>query len=300
MKKLLIAALAALLMAACTTSTQHPSPDTRLAFDSLHVEIDSMAVALTLSVDYPSADTMLQHFLADYVANMMLVVEDGEGNIAKPDYNADLVDFLQRCAQQRWSELLADAEGAPTYAVVDNPDAVSNDVDAESEIPTLEELGDMGEAYLTIYNMTFRKVYEDSLYVSWQRDYDICAAGAPYVLFGTNGITVAKADATPLGHELLKDTDSDSFHQLLKEGLRQWVKNELELPADTDEDLARPLYGDSHNVNALRLPEQPPYLTDEGVALTYQSEELIASREPVVIVLPYDQVKPFLNIIVTK
>ena len=292
MRKLLFPLLAA-AFCGCSNQSGTTVAEQSEPFDSLTIQMDSMAVALTLSVDYPSTDTLLQHFLAGYVADMMLVVEDGEGNIAKPDYDDDLVDFLQRCARQRWSELLADAEGEPAGGGVDNPDA-------NSEIPSLEELGDMGEAYLTVYNMTFRKVYEDSLYISWQRDYDINAAGAAYVLFGTNGITVAKADAKPLGHELLKDTDSDSFSQLLKEGLRQWVKNELELPADTDEQISRVLYGDSHDVNALHLPEQPPYLTSDGVALTYQSQELIASHEPVVIVLPYDKVKQFLNIIVTK
>ena len=292
-KKGIITVLVAALMSACTTKQQASDDGGRLAFDSLSIAIDSMAVALTISIDYPTADEQLQHFLAEYVSDMMLVAEDGQAGIAKPDDNADLPDFLQQCARQRWSELLADAGGEPTSATA------PAGPDDDSEIPSLEELDELGEAHLTTYSMTFRKVYEDDQYVSWQRDYDICAAGAPYILLGTNGITVAKADARPLGHELLHGADSEGFRLLLKEGLRQWVRDELGLPADTDEQLSRPLYGDSHDVNSLRLPEQPPYLTPDGVALTYQDQELLAAREPVVIILPYDQLTPYLNIKLT-
>ena len=96
---------------------------------------------------------------------------------------------------------------------------------------------------------------------------------------------------------MLRDTESEGFRQLLKQSLRQWLANVVDEHADTDEQLKEYLFAPQTDPNALPLPEGRPYLTEQGVVLPYEECELTPMREPALLMLPYEQVKPYMDLI---
>lgn len=285
MRKFLVSLLA---VAACGCSSQmsKTSAEPFEPFDSLTIEVDSMAIAVTLKICASPADTLMQRCLARFVGEQLFFMTDDDDNLIKPAYKGNLRTYLKACAAQKWDELRNDAFG-------------NTAADEEGDGLTPEELAQEARKdsmWLSSYLMDFQQVYETNDYISWACHYDISVSTAAHPSFGGTGITVRKADGQPLGSEILKDTDSPVFRHLLKESLRQWLRDVLGEKADTDADLRKFLWGDDKDLNALPLPEQQPYLTEKGVALPYYENELLFCREPPTLILPMEQVKPFLTI----
>ena len=81
----------------------------------------------------------------------------------------------------------------------------------------------------------------------------------------------------------------------------QWLKDEMEEPDVNPETLRHYLSPSIRDVNALPLPQQPPYLTTWGIALCYDEGELIgALHSSVVIILPDDQAAPYIRLRCTE
>ena len=263
------------------------------AFDT-EIEIDSMGVSMTLRSDATAAEPLVQERLSGFVSRQLFCTEDGEAGIAAPSYGGNLTAFpsyggnltafLHDCVRLKWEEL-RDA-------------TFSGSGEEDSEIPSADEMMEYtaDDARLTSGLLELRKVYETDSLVSWASRCEVFVQASAHPSFRAGGITIRKGDGTAPGHHILKDTGSPSFRGLLKEGLRQWIARESEEDSVSDDMLREYLLGDDKNPDALPLPEQSPYLTEEGVALPYQENELIFCSEPVIIVLPYDKVCDFLNI----
>ena len=280
--------MVAAAMSACSTKTNSSAIISDEPFDSLTIEVDSMAVSMTLRVYGSADDSLSKSLLAQYVNETLFFMEDENGNIIRPAYEGNLRAFLQTCAQQKWEEMKNDTFGTPD----------EEEADEDSDIPTVEELAEEAirdSMSLSTYEINYTKAYETDSLVTWTSEYNFYIHATAHPSFGGTGLTFRKADGQILGHDMLKDTDSQAFRQLMKKGLRQWLKDVLEIDAATDQDLKEMLYGESFDPNALPMPEQRPFLTTEGVVLPYYENELTFSREPAMITIPYDKVKPYLK-----
>lgn len=141
---------------------------------------------------------------------------------------------------------------------------------------------------------TFSKTHETDRYVTYTASSYTFTGGA-HGLTVTWGTTFRKSDGRRLGSEILRDTGSDDFHLLLKEGLREYFAGLGEEVA-TDEALKECLMTDA-GIDYLPLPQSAPYLTEDGVAFIYQSYEIApyAAGHPTFVV-PYDKMKPYLTV----
>lgn len=155
--------LLAILMTACTTKPT-ATTDNGNAADTLKIKIDSIGVALTLTLDQLPQDTLQQRFLANFVAKQMFATEDEEAAVQLPTYKCDLLDFLNICARQRWTELEED-----TYQ------GFSNNPDPDGDGLTLDEMKQMAQEdsmSLSTYAITFCKASENDSLIIWTCDYD--------------------------------------------------------------------------------------------------------------------------------
>lgn len=260
---------------------EYPSGQVATATDSLTVQRDSLCIAVTLKTHFTAADTAMQHSLALFLAEQVFYVDDPEATpIVPPPYNGSFEGYLQACVARRWQELHTDIfANGPT----------------DDELPTPEQLADDSVSLATC-ELVCHKAFETDDLITWVSSSYLHVSATAYPSLNEAGITIRKTDGKPLGHELLADTDTRPFQQLLKKALRRWVTDEVGEQADTDEQLKSYLAGESPDTNDLPLPRLRPYLMPEGVALPYQPDELVSSNCPVVLLLPTDDVEPFLNL----
>lgn len=183
-KKLnILVLLFAILMTACTTKPAATTNDGN-ASDTLKIEIDSIGVALTLTLDQVPQDTLQQRFLADFVAKQMFATEDEEATVQLPTYEGDLHAFLNVCALQRWAELEKD-----TYQ------GFSNESDTEEDGVTLDEMKQMAQENsmsMSTYSITFSKVSENDSLITWTCDYDFYVYNTAHPSSGSSEITFKK------------------------------------------------------------------------------------------------------------
>ena len=123
--------------------------------------------------------------------------------------------------------------------------------------------------------------------------------GGAHGISAMGGVTFRKSDGRRFGHEMLRNTDTEAFRQLLKEGLRQYF-SEGGADATTDKLLAQMLLTEG-SVDYLPLPKAVPYLMPDGVAFVYQPYEIApyAAGSPS-FTIPYDKARPFLTQTVLK
>ncbi len=155
-----------------------------------------------------------------------------------------------------------------------------------------------------------RKECGDAADVGYENDYYITKTyeGKGYVTFtsqqyiytgGAHGSTVSasttfrKSDGRRFGTDMLRNTASDGFFKLLKEGLRQYFKEMGE--NFNDEQMQEQIITDAV-VDALPLPVTPPCLSDKGVVFIYQQYELLcyAAGMPC-FTIPYSKMRPYLT-----
>lgn len=153
-------------------------------------------------------------------------------------------------------------------------------------------------------HFTYRNSYEikksvdTTAYVTYLAYYDEFTGGAhgSYTLFGT---TFRKSDGRRFGWEMLHDTQDETFHQLLKSGLRDYFAAG-DCDVDTDEKLKMMIFVDA-DIDYLPLPQAVPYLSKEGVTFIYQCYEIApyAAGTPTFTV-PWDKISPYLTATVKK
>lgn len=284
MKKLLSALFAAAVLTACFHAPV-TTADADATADTLTIEVDSMAVSAMLTFDNLPADTLLQRCLAQFVGQTMFFDDDAGEAVDVPAFAGDLPAYLDACAHKKWDELFAATFPAEDY-------------EEDADVPTPEELVAMAvedSASLTAYQMDYRQVYATDSVVSWACHYDFFVHNTAHPSFGSFGQSYRRHDGQPLGHELLTGTDSPAFRQLLKEALRRWLAEVMDVQCDTDAALKEYLFAEQADPNALPLPAHAPYLTRQGVALPYAENELTFSREPALLLIPYEQAAPYLT-----
>jgi len=284
MRKMTLLMLLAVLMTAACTERNTTTTTGGLSVEPMTIEIDSNGVAVTLTVDVPTNSALMQQSLTEYI-NVQLFFWEMESYFDAPTFNGDFKAYLNDCARLTWKGL---EEG--TFG--DYPETVGPDDDGLTATEAREAAA--GNC-LTSGTVSFRLVYDTDSLASWQYEHDFYLAYTNHPSMEMAGITLRKDNGKLLYHDdLLRNYNSPEFHQLQKEALREWIATNWEVAANTDEELQGCLFNDEvENINELPLPEQNPFLTNEGIALPYESGELV--QEACIITLPYEKVKPFMK-----
>ena len=156
---------------------------------------------------------------------------------------------------------------------------------------------DMDEDYINGYwrNVEVNKIFETDKLITfgWMEDiYYNGAHGNPAYY----GITFRKSDGRRFSKEMMTNIYSEEWYSIVKEGLRNYFSNDGNVAIETDEDLKEYILTDD-NVNNLPLPQNPPYVTEDGVKFTYQPYEIsfYAAGMPEFTVSKADM-RPFLNV----
>lgn len=140
---------------------------------------------------------------------------------------------------------------------------------------------------------TVRKTYETDKYVVYTSCSETYYGGA-HGMHTAWATTFRKADGRRFGPEMFIKTESDGFHKLIKDGLKEYFEQDKGSPL-TDEELKDALLTDSP-VDWLPLPQFAPVLGKDGVVFSYQPYEIApyAAGMPSFTV-PYDRIKPYLT-----
>lgn len=278
MKKFLVFAVTALMMAACghmtgkggdndTTATVNGTAaeaieDVRmdsLITDTLSFDKEEGAYKLGFAVDYPVAggDSVVKavrEFINDFLGGA---------------YEGPLTDgkaMVKRNVEIMWGTFLEMCGDA-------NPEEVDE---------------------LFLYKMV-NKVYETNTCVTFLASATQYTGGAHGIGYDA-GQTFSKINGQRFGYDMMKDLDTPAFKRLIKEGLRQYFSKEGDKQGMSDEDLKEELVSFDGSLDELPLPDSEPYMTEKGVTFIYQPYEIsyYAAGKPE-FTIPYDVVKPYLK-----
>jgi hypothetical protein len=278
MKKLIIFAAAALMMAGCgqktakggdndTTATAgitaaEASEDVRmepLKTDTVFFDKQEGIYKFGLSAEYPvsggdSVVKAVREFINDFLGGA---------------YDGPLADgkaMVKRNGELMWGNFLE----------------MCGDADTE----------EVNELFL--YKMV-NKVYETKTFVTFQASVSQYTGGIHGIGF-ESGHTFSKINGKRFGYDMMKDLDTPQFKRLVKEGLRKYFSDEGDGQAMSDESLKQELVSFDGDINDLPLPDYEPYMTEQGVTFIYQPYEIsyYAAGKPE-FTIPYDVVKPYLT-----
>ena len=142
------------------------------------------------------------------------------------------------------------------------------------------------------HNWTFTKLYETDEYITFLSETDLYEGGIHGINF-QNGITFFEENGKILTTDMLRNTDSDDFQQMMREGLKAYFASEGQTM--TDEELAEELIS-LEDVYNIPLPSANPYASKEGIHFIYQPYEIsyYAAGMPE-FTIPLIKMKPFLN-----
>lgn len=122
------------------------------------------------------------------------------------------------------------------------------------------------------FGCEIKKDHETSKYVTYTT-YTETYLGGAHGTHSLNGVTFRKTDGRRFGGEMLRNTDSEEFRALIKNGLMRYFNDDTTLSVKTDSELKACLLIED-DVNYLPLPRTAPYLTKDGVTFVYQSYEI--------------------------
>ncbi len=139
-------------------------------------------------------------------------------------------------------------------------------------------------------------------YVSFKFTLDECAGETDGVT-SISGITLRKSDGVAFGWNMLKDTTSKGFRNVLREGVRSYLKETLGENEVSDENLCSLLVYEREknlaNYNPLEsfpIPKTPPYLSHNGMTFVFQPYEIAPySLGTPVFTIPFSDIKCYMT-----
>ena len=253
--------LAMTTMVACHTKqgNLNEKDDEALVTDSIALIQEDSIAEVDIILDYPTMGSKplidsLRRFLATTLGVDTLYADS-------PD------SLLHHALQLGYDEMKAEYDDIRTYR--------------EGELPT------MG------YSYHIKKDAETNRYVTYIVAYYEYRGGAHggTIIWGN---TFRKDDGRSLGWNMLTNTDSKEFQQLIKDGIRSYF-HANDSTIITDDQLKDMLLIEA-DIDHLPLPQFAPYLTDQGMSFTYQQYEIAAYAMGLPsFIIPYDKLKPFLT-----
>ena len=278
MKKLLILAVAGLVLAACGNKTVKGSDnDTTATVETPAVEVSDDVRMDSLNTDTVSFDKEegIYKFglMAEYPVaggdSVVKAVREFINDFLGGAYDGPLADgkaMVKRNGELMWGNFLEMCG-----------DANEEEVDE-----------------LFLYKMVNR-VYETKTCVTFLASVTQYTGGAHGIGFDS-GRTFSKLNGKCFGYDIMKDLDTPAFKRLIKEGLRKYFSKEGDEQGMSDEDLKEELVSFDGSIDELPLPDSEPYMTEQGVTFIYQPYEIsyYAAGKPE-FTIPYDVVKPYLK-----
>ena len=254
-----MAFFALMTFTACTTTqaNKNPNNDEALVTDSIALVQEDSIASIEIILDYPTNGSKplidsLRQFLAKTLDVDTL-------QAANPD------SLLRHALQRGYSEMKNEYDEIRQYR--------------DSDLPTME------------YYYHIKKDMETHSYVTYIVEYYEYRGGAHG---GTSiwGNTFRKDNGKSLGWNMLANTDSKEFQQLIKDGVSSYFQpNDSTIITD---DQLKDLLIIETDIDHLPLPQYPPFLSDQGVSFIYQQYEIAdyATGMPS-FTIPYDKLKPF-------
>lgn len=227
-----------------------------VAFDSVKYENKANNINVTIKVDYPvSGDGILANAIREYISETLGGTYTGD---------------------------LANADSLLAYYGKTQADTIAQ---------WLDNRPNEGPELLCFFDI--KKAYENDRYVTLTT-YSESYTGGAHGMQATSGITFRKSDGRRFGYDMLRNTDGEAFHKLIKEGLRQYFK-EYGQPVETDSQLKEMLLTDD-DIDYLSLPTTQPYVTADSIVFIYQPYEIApyACGEPT-FTIPLDKMKDYLT-----
>lgn len=253
--------LAIMAMVACQTTQGNKSEkeDETLTTDSIALIQEDSIASVEIILDYPTKGSRplvdsLRQFLATTLGVDTLYA-------ANPD------SLLHHALQLGYTEMKKEYDDLRTFR--------------EGELPT------MG------YSYHIKKDVETNNYVTYIVEYYEYRGGAHggTIIWGN---TFRKDNGKSLGWNMLTNTDSKEFQQLIKDGIRSYFQAN-DSTVITDDQLKDMLIIET-DIDHLPLPQFDPFLTDQGISFIYQQYEIAAYAMGLPsFVIPYDKLKPFLT-----
>lgn len=278
MKKLLILAVAGLVLADCGNKTVKGSDnDTTATVETPAVEVSDDVRMDSLKIDTVSFDKEegIYKFglMAEYPVaggdSVVKAVREFINDFLGGAYDGPLADgkaMVKRNGELMWGNFLEMCG-----------DANEEEVDE-----------------LFLYKMVNRG-YETKTCVTFLASVTQYTGGAHGIGFDS-GRTFSKLNGKCFGYDIMKDLDTPAFKRLIKEGLRKYFSKEGDEQGMSDEDLKEELVSFDGSIDELPLPDSEPYMTEQGVTFIYQPYEIsyYAAGKPE-FTIPYDVVKPYLK-----
>lgn len=278
MKRIVMLAIAAMIMTACgnktaqggdqdsTATVETAGAEGRdgvgvpsLKTDTMSYEIVDGIYTLSYFVDYPVAGSdslvkSIRKFINDYLGGAYEGPLDKGRDMLKKDAEIEFGNFLESCGN-------ADDE-------------------------------EIDELFLK--KMVNKRVETDDFvtYRAFTSQYFGGAHGIAY----ESGHTFSKANGKCFGYDMMKGLDSPAFKRLIKEGLRKFFSKEGDGQGMSDEDLKEELVSFDGSIDELPLPDTEPYMTEQGVTFVYQPYEIsyYAAGRPEFTV-SFNDVRPYLK-----
>lgn len=256
MKKSIIAALFT-ATAIATSCGGGKTKSQVLAFDSVKYENKVKNIEIAIKADFPKqGDGAVVNAIREYISETL-----------GGTYSGDL-------------------------AAADSMIAFYGKAQADSLVKMTEDFDGVEPPMTSRYEI--KKVYESERLVT-MTTYTEEYLGGAHGMSTESGVTFRKSDGRRFGQDMLRNTDSEEFHQLIRNGLKDYFNQFEEAKVSTDEQLKEMLLVDD-DVNYLPLPQFPPYMTANGIVFTYQPYEIApyAAGMPQFTV-PYDKIEKFLT-----
>ena len=258
MKKLLflLPAIALVMLSCGNYATERDV----FATDSVTVADSSAQVLVTMTVDFPTSNSLLSNAVREYINENLGGTYDGDLTDAK----AMLDSYVQKVFKS-----LEEMVG---------------------------EMGDRPEIMQLYEDVNIRLLEETDRYVTYTVAIDTYYGGAhgSHIFYGA---TFRKTDGRRFGADAVRTPsdfeEADGWHQLLKEGVRSYFSAQADV--STDEQLKGILLG-VDNVNFIPSPQYAYYFTKDGVCFVYQQYEIApyAAGLPS-FTIPYADIRPYLT-----
>lgn len=159
-----------------------------------------------------------------------------------------------------------------------------------------EECDNVEEDYINGFyrNISISKTFETQRMVTFEVSTEVYLNGA-HGTMSHYGISFRKGDGRRFGYDMMRDLYTESMYELVKNGLKEYF-SEGGASVVTDDDLKEYILSDD-DVNALPLPHEEPYFTEDGLMFVYQPYEIsfYAAGMPQFCV-PRGVIMPFLTV----
>ena len=275
MKKFLITMMGLLVVLSCGQKPASSSSDDEEDTDDVITEevettkplelktytfSDSVGMAhADISIEFPvKGDKKLMNAIRRYLAERIELESD---EVELRD-GQGMTDYYGRQIMERLKELAAGYEG----------DDYVNEV---------------------YHDWSFSKLYEDDKVVTFQAFTSLYEGGIHGISY-EEGLTFFKKRGQLFGFDMMKNTDSEEFVELLCEGLRKYFSPKGGELID-DEALSEELIS-VEGLENIPLPNAHPYITEKGVHIIYQPYEVsyYAAGKPE-FDIPMKKIRPFLT-----